>query len=65
MTAWTGTKTLSATAHVEFDSMFWLLIVILVLVFLVWRLGWFKENKLANMLSYSLTGNRDLVFSKS
>ena len=56
-------KNLAATAHVEFDSMFWLLIIILVLALIAWRCGWFKGGKLSNMLQYSLSGNRNLVFS--
>jgi len=56
-TQWSGTKHLAATTHLEFGSLFWLLIIILVLAFLGWRLGWFKEGKLSKMLEYSFQGS--------
>lgn len=52
-TAWTGTKNLAGTAHLELGTFFWILIIILVLVLIAWRAGWFPAIKTAATKTFS------------
>jgi len=53
------------TVQIQLGTGFWLLLCLIAFAVIAWRFGWFGEGKLGNMLSYSLTGNRDLIYSKN
>jgi len=57
VTKWTGTVTLGTG--------FWLFLSLIILLSVALACGWFKGSKLANMLSYSMTGDRSKVFSEN
>ena len=55
----------SGNVQIQLGTGFWLLLCLIAFALIAWRLGWFREGKLANMLSYSVTGDRSLVASKN